>query len=134
MAGLRAAIDAVQADIGGGLLLGGRTVPLKQVEVTRLSPTTALATATFNYILINAPSAPGDSEFTDIRYEVTEMRVPVYRSTVDADGTEVGFDADGLPAGDVIGCEDVSKTLEGGGSVTVWVGRPVATMFAKTAV
>lgn len=135
LAGLRDAISAVQADIGGGLLIGGRVIPLKTVEVTRIGPTTALATATFNFIIINSPSAPNDTEFTDIRYSVTEMRVPVYRSTQDLDGADRGYDEDGLPAGDMIGCGKISITLEGKSEAEdFYTGRATAYQFAKTAV
>lgn len=123
----------MQSDLGSGVLIGGRTIPLKTVEVTRLGPTTALATATFNFIIINSPSAPGDTEFTDIRYSVTEMRVPVYRSTKDLDGVDQGYDADGLPAGDMIGCAPFTLTVSGSAG-TYYDGRPTAYQFAKTAV
>lgn len=137
--GLRDAIRAVHDDIGAGLDIsgdgstGGRVVPIKSIEVTRLSPSTALAIATFNYVISNSPSAPGDTEFTDIRYEVTEMRVPVYRSITDENGSEVGYDADGLPAGRIMGCNSYTRT-EGSTQSTYWSGRPISYQFSKTAV
>ena len=127
--GLQNAVAAVATALTAGVDVGSRTVPLKSVTAKRLGPDKALVSAEFRYTFLNTPSAPGDTEFTDIRYQVTEMRVPVYRSTRTAALGTYSSDAQGLPAGDMIGCEP-----ETAGVGTVYAGRPVANMWAKTAV
>jgi hypothetical protein len=123
-------VAAVATALTAGVDVGDRTVPLKAVTAKRLGPDKALCTAEFRYTFLNTPSAPGDTEFTDIEYGVTEMRVPVYRSTRTAASATFSSDADGLPAGDVNGCDEFPVAAAG----EYWIGRPYANMWAKTAV
>ena len=127
--GLQDAIAAVATALSSGADVGTRTVPLKAVTAKRISPSQVLCTAEFRYTFLNTPSAPGDTEFTDIEYSVTEMRVPVYRLSRTASSDTYSSDIDNLPAGDMIGCEEY--TIAAG---TYYVGRPRANMWAKTAV
>lgn len=132
--GLEEAIGSVSTALAEGVDVGTRVIPLKSVTATRIGPDKALVVAEFRYTFLNAPSAPGDAEYTDIQYGVTDMRVPVYRTTNDTDGSDAGFDSDGLPAGKIEGCAFYTYTPAGGSAGVYYDGRPIATMFPKTAV
>lgn len=133
-AGLQSAISQVHTALSAGVDVGDRVVPIKSVTARRTGPTQALCTATFNYTFLNTPSSPSDTEFTDIEYQVTSVRVPVYRGLSDADGAIAladQYDADGLPTGSIIGCTDYLIADD----TTVYAdGTPIFYQFEKSAV